>query len=150
MISTLGCFQRGNSLADFRGRKLSDGNPRISVDVFTENGLSTEGTGNFVGIRKFWRICNNRPPATQGVRRHFVGVSMEGFRRGPASSFAIFANTKWGRFSRPFPWKCRNGVRPRNFLLQTPNYYRIPLFRSLCRQKREATRLGKGLSYTEP
>ena len=43
------------------------------------------------------------PPATLALPWYLVGVPMKGFKGGRASYSAIFANTKWGRYSWPFP-----------------------------------------------
>ena len=97
-----------------RGRRLPDGNPYISDEVFTENGLSTElgtswGPGEFgehvpdVHQHRRTPTCNPRRPTV------FCKRSMKDFRGGPASFSTIFANTKCGRFTWPFPWKCHHG-----------------------------------------
>ena len=57
VLWSVGCLQQRNSVVDFRGKEVSDGNRsnfrRISAEMFTEIGISTEmglsrGSGNFV------------------------------------------------------------------------------------------------------
>ena len=97
----------------------------ISDEFFTENGLSTElgiswGPGDF-GEHVPDAYQHRRTP-TCSLRRPtvFCRRPMKDFRGGPASSSAIFANTKCGRSTWPFPWKYHHGNWPRNSFLQAP------------------------------
>ena len=127
LLMALGCLQKANSLGNFRDSQSSRQEffsfpPFFSMKTaFPRNWGFRGGQETSENVYQMYINAGEPSPANPSVRRYFAGRSMEGFRGGPANSSDFFSNTKWGRISWPFPWKCRDGTRPRNSLLQKPH-----------------------------
>ena len=89
------CLQKGNSLADFRGHRIPDGDSSHFRRIFIDNGLSHE-TGNFVGIKEILMNMYVVSGLAFQVRQcsMFSRRSMDCFRGGPASFSAILQKPK--------------------------------------------------------